>query len=79
MSFKNAIFTTKQNGAHEILNDEYTLDTPQDYSTVRKIDELLDNPEKLKAIKDENYKIVQNFTIEKNAKETMDVINEYLN
>jgi len=79
MSFQNAIFTTKQNGAHEILDDEYTLETPQDSSIVTKINELLENPDKLKAIKDENYKIVQNFTIEKNAKETMDIINEYLN
>jgi UDP-glucose:(heptosyl)LPS alpha-1,3-glucosyltransferase len=79
MSFQNAIFTTKQNGAHEILQDEYTLETPQDYSIVNKIDKLLNNPNKLKAIKEENYQIVQNFTIEKNAKETMDIINEYLN
>ena len=78
MSFNNAIFTTKQNGAHEILNQNFVMQTPQDYSISKKIDELLNNPEKLKAIKDENYKIVQNFTIEKNAKETMDIINEYL-
>ena len=78
MSFQNAIFTTKQNGAHEILNKEYILETPQDYSIIKKIDELLENHEKLKRVKDENYKIVQNFTIEKNAKKTMDIINEYL-
>ncbi len=79
MSFHNAIFTTKQNGAHEILEDEYILQTPQDYSIVDKIDALLENPKKLEAIKEENFQIVQNFTIEKNAKETMDIINEYLN
>ena len=79
MSFHNAIFTTKQNGTHEILEDEYILQTPQDYSIATKIDALLKNPEKLKAIKEKNFKIVQNFTIEKNAKETMDIINEYLN
>jgi len=78
MSFNNAIFTTKQNGAHEILKDEYIMQTPQDYSIVNTIDDLLENPEKLKEVKEENFKIVQNFTIEKNAKETMDIINEYL-
>jgi UDP-glucose:(heptosyl)LPS alpha-1,3-glucosyltransferase len=78
MSFKNAVFTTKQNGAHEILNRNYILQTPQDYSIVKIIDELLENPKKLEEIKEENYKIVQNFTIEKNAKETMEIINEYL-
>jgi len=79
MSFQNAIFTTKQNGAHEILKDEYTLENPQDYSKANKIDELLNSSKKLNAIKNENYKIVQNYTIEKNAKKTMDIINEYLN
>lgn len=79
MSFNNAVFTTKQNGAHEILNENYILKTPQDYSIVSKIDELLLNPKKLKSVKDDNFKTVQNFTIEKNAKETMEIINEYLN
>lgn len=79
MSFNNAVFTTKQNGAHEILDENYILETPQDYSIVSKIDELLLNPKKLKSVKDGNFKIVQNFTIEKNAKETMEIINEYLN
>ena len=79
MSFKNAVFTTKQNGAHEILKDEYILQTPQDFTIIDKIDELLDNHEKLQEVKEENFKTVQNFTIEKNAKQTMDIINEYIN
>lgn len=78
MNFKNAVFTTKQNGAHEILNKEYILDTPKDYRIAKKIDELLSNPQKLETIKEQNLQIVQNFTIEKNAKETMRVIYEYL-
>jgi UDP-glucose:(heptosyl)LPS alpha-1,3-glucosyltransferase len=78
MSFKNAVFTTKQNGAHEILKDEYILETPEDFTIINKIDELLDNEEKLNSVKKENFKTVQNFTIEKNAKETMEIINEYL-
>ncbi len=78
MSFQNAVFTTKQNGAHEILNSKYILENPKDYSIIKTIDELLNNPEKLQAAKEENFKIVQDFTIEKNAKKTMKVIHEYL-
>lgn len=78
MSFRNVVFTTKQNGAHEILKNDYILQTPQDYSIANKIDELLNDDEKLNSIKEENFAIVQDFTIEKNAKETMDIINEYL-
>jgi len=78
MNFSNAVITTKFCGGGEILNQDFIMKTPQDYSIVNKINELLENPEKLEKVKEENFKIVQNFTIEKNAKETMDVINEYL-
>jgi len=79
MSFKNVVITTKQNGAHEILDNKYIMQTPQDYSIVKKIDELLKDNKKLEAVKKQNLGIVQNFTIEKNAKETMKIINEHLN
>jgi len=78
MSFQNAVITTKQNGAHEILESSFIMQTPQDFSISKTIDTLLEDEENLKKIKEENYKIVQNFTIEKNAKETLKVINEYL-
>jgi len=38
----------------------------------------MNTSDKLENIKEENYKTVQNFTIEKNAKKTMEIINEYL-
>jgi UDP-glucose:(heptosyl)LPS alpha-1,3-glucosyltransferase len=79
MNFKCVVFTTKQNGASEILNKDYIMQNPQDFSVVEKIDELLSDPEKMQKIKEENFKIVQNFTIERNAKETMEVIHEYIN
>ena len=79
MNFSNAVITTKFCGGGEILNNQLIMNTPQDYTIASKIDALLANPEKLEAVKKENFKIVQNFTIEKNAKETMDIINEYLN
>ncbi len=78
MSFQNMVITTKQNGASEILDSPFVMQSPQDFSIVKTIDELLENAQKLEAIKQRNYEIVQNFTIEKNAQETMEVINEYL-
>ncbi|MCD8476745.1 MAG: glycosyltransferase, partial [Sulfurospirillum sp.] len=78
MSFQNVVITTKQNGASEILDSPFVMQSPQDFSIVKTIDELLENAQKIEAIKQRNYEIVQNFTIEKNAQETMEVINEYL-
>ncbi len=79
MSFSNAVITTKQNGAHEILLDEYIMETPTDYTIVNKIDELLENPEKMSEIKAQNLEIVKNFSIEKNVEQTLKVINEVIN
>ncbi|WP_331775627.1 glycosyltransferase family 4 protein [Sulfurospirillum sp. 1612] len=78
MSFSNAVITTKFCGGGEILDQNYIMKTPQDNSIVDKIDALLADPIKLAKVKEENYQIVQNFTIEKNAKETMRIIYEYL-
>lgn len=78
MNFSNAVITTKFCGGGEILNQEYRMNNAQDYSIVQKIDELLNDPSKLEELKKQNFSIVQNFTIERNAKETMKVIYEYL-
>ena len=79
MNYENVVITTKQNGASEILSSDYTMQTPQDYSIVEKIDDLLENADKIEAIKKENLEIVQNFSIEKNVQETLEVINEVIN
>lgn len=74
MSFNNAVFTTKQNGASEILSSDFIMQTPnEDIST--NIDELLQNPVKLQHIKEQNYNKVQKFSIENNAKQTLEIIN----
>jgi UDP-glucose:(heptosyl)LPS alpha-1,3-glucosyltransferase len=73
MSFNNAIFTTKQNGANEILEDGFIMQNPNENISL-KIDDLLQNPVKLQQIKDENYKKVQEFSIENNAKQTIKII-----
>ncbi len=78
MNFHNVVITTKLCGGGEILDKNLIMETPDDFSIVQKIDELLNNQVRMEEIKKKNFKIVQNFTIEKNAKKTMDVIYEYL-
>ena len=79
MSFENAVFTTRQNGASEILDDEFVMNTPQDYSVVQKIDKLLADKEVLREVKNNNKLKSKQFSIEKNLSETLKVINEVIN
>ena len=79
MSFENAVFTTRQNGASEILNNDFVMDNPNDFSVITRINHLLENPSKLDDIKKENRLKVKNFSIENNLKETLKVINEVIN
>jgi len=79
MSFNNAVFTTKQNGAHEILQDDYVMQSPTDYSIVKKIELLLESPEALTSIKDQNRLKSQHFSIKKNMQKTLEIINGVMN
>ncbi len=76
MNFENVVFTTQQNGASEILDDEFVMDTSQDLSVVQKIDKLLSDKEALKVVKKSNRSKSKQFSIEKNLSETLRVINE---
>ena len=78
MMYENAVITTQQNGAHEILDDTYNMKTPYDFSIVPKIDALLENEKILQKVKERNLEIVQNFTIEKNVEKTLKVIDEVI-
>ena len=79
MSFGNAVFTSKQNGASEILDDYFIMDSPKDLSVVSRINDLIINQAKLKQIKKENRAKSKQFSIEKNLSETLKVINEVIN
>jgi UDP-glucose:(heptosyl)LPS alpha-1,3-glucosyltransferase len=79
MSFENAVFTTRQNGASEILNNDFVMDNPNDFSVITRINHLLENPSKLDDIKKENRLKVKNFSIENNLQKTLKVINEVIN
>jgi UDP-glucose:(heptosyl)LPS alpha-1,3-glucosyltransferase len=79
MSFENVVFTTRQNGASEILDNEFVMDTPLDFSVVQKIDKLLLDKEALKAIQKSNKSKSKQFSIEKNLSETLKIVNEVIN
>ena len=79
MSFENVIYTTKQNGASEILDNQFIMNNPNDFSVVDRIDELLKNTNQLKETQKKNRIESKQFSIEKNLENTLRVINEVIN
>ncbi len=79
MNFGNAVFNTKQNGASEILDENYIMDNPEDYIVASNINNLLSDQVKLNNIKQKNRLKSLEFSIEKNLSETLDIINEVIN
>ncbi|GAB6074830.1 glycosyltransferase family 4 protein [Nautilia lithotrophica] len=75
LNFENVVFTTKMNGASEILPEEWIIDE----NIINKIQELLNNNEKLEKLKKKAKDISKNYSIEKNVDETIKVINEVIN
>ena len=78
LSFKNVVFTTAQNGASEILEDKFVLQSPNDESALEFIDEILTNHELLASLQEKAYELSLNFSIEKNAALTLEVIKDAL-
>ena len=79
MNFENAVFTTRQNGASEILDGYFIMDKPEDFSIVERINDLLNNQVKLQKIKHGNRVKSKKFSIENNLSETLKIINEVIN
>ena len=77
MNFECVVFTTKQNGASEILDSGFVMKNPKDYK-LDLIKKLLNDENLLQEIKIKNKKIVSNFSIEKNVENTLKVINEVI-
>ena len=78
MGFENAVFTTKQNGASEVLDSSFIMNNPSDFSIISAIEELFNNPSKLKNIKKENRAKSKKFSIENNLSETLKVIDKFI-
>jgi len=78
MNFKNVVFTTRQNGASEILHPDYIAATPDDLSIVPKIKELLLDKSKLEEEKLKNRKVSKKFSLEFNLEESLKVISKIM-
>jgi UDP-glucose:(heptosyl)LPS alpha-1,3-glucosyltransferase len=76
MYFENAVFTTRSNGASEILDSDFTMNSPYDNKVVSSIDNLFSNEITLNKVKIRNKEISKQFPIEKNLKKTLEVINK---
>lgn len=70
----NAVITTRQNGAAEILQDELLMENSADEKIIPKLQHLLDQPDYLAKIKQQNLDIVREFSIENNTRETLALI-----
>jgi UDP-glucose:(heptosyl)LPS alpha-1,3-glucosyltransferase len=70
----NAVVTTRQNGAAEILQNELLMDHSSDEKILLLLRRLLDEPDYLETIKNLNRDVVKEFSIERNARETLALI-----
>jgi UDP-glucose:(heptosyl)LPS alpha-1,3-glucosyltransferase len=76
MYFENAVFTTRSNGASEILDPDFIMNYPYDKEVAILIDNLLSNINTLNEVKIKNKKISNRFSIEKNLNKTLKVIDK---
>ena len=76
MYFDNVVFTTRSNGASEILDPSFIMNSPYDKKVAASIDNLINNRASLNEVKNKNKKISRQFPIEKNLKKTLEVINK---
>ena len=70
----NAVFTTCQNGAHEILKTEFIMTNPSDLAILDDIQKILHNQKLLEEIKISNMKIAEKYSIENNFIQTLKII-----
>ena len=79
MNLSNVVFTTKQCGSSELLDNEFIMQSPDDISVIQKINNLLENSDKLAMIKEKNRFKSTKFSIENNVAETLKIIDEIIN
>lgn len=77
MNFETAVYTTKNNGASEILDKNFIMKSPHDHKVVSSIDNLLADKSKLDAVKAKNKSKSRHFSIENNLSETLHLINQF--
>ncbi len=78
MCFKNAVFTSSCNGAHEVLDPYYVIHGEKDKEIALKIDKLLTNPKQLEQAKQHNIEKINLYSLESNVRQTLSVIQSYM-
>jgi UDP-glucose:(heptosyl)LPS alpha-1,3-glucosyltransferase len=76
MNFGTVVFTTRQNGASEVMEQRFVMNSPEDFSVVDKISDLLANPEELNKFKRQNRQRSRCFSIDRNLEATLEVIGQ---
>lgn len=76
MYCKCAVFTTIINDASELIDVFSTMENPSDRSTQFKLDALLQNEDELNLIKQQNYDVAKEFTLEKQLAKLKKIISE---
>lgn len=75
----NAVITTRQNGAAEILQNDMVMENSADEKILPSLNKLLEDTGYLESVKQQNLNIVREYSIEKNAKETLSLIETTMN
>jgi len=78
MAYGNAVITTWQNGASEILSDAFVMHSPSDTTILPLIEKLMEDTVYLEDVKQQNIEQMKAFTIEKNVEKTLKVIDEVI-
>jgi len=77
--FRNIVFTTRSNGASEILEKRFVMKDPMDSSIILLIKSLIQDKKTREKIKNENHNLSNKYSIDKNLINTLKVINEVIN
>ena len=77
LSYGTVALTTRQNGASEILPEGWVMDRPEDLSIVESIDRYLSDPVLLQRSSQEARTIAKQYPIERNVRETLELIRRY--
>ncbi len=77
LSYGTVALTTRQNGASEILPEAWVMERPNDLSIVEAIDRFLSDPVLLERSSREARTIAEQYPIERNVRETLELIRRY--
>ena len=74
LSYGNIVFTTRQNGASEILPEAWIMQTPEDFDVASRIDRFLEKPFLMQQASKTAEEIARRHPIERNVRETLELI-----